>query len=70
MQKLWQLKITWDEPLDDGLQAQWRDIATDLKSTTRFTVSRHYFDVRMAHPTIHCFADASQLAYVFLFQNS
>lgn len=73
MQKLWQLKTTWDEPLDDGFQAQWRDIATDLKATAQFSVSRRYFNVCLSHPTIHCFADASQHAYgaiVFLVQNS
>jgi len=73
MQKLWRLKITWDEPLDNDLQAQWRDIATDLKATTQFSVSRRYFNVCMSYPTIHCFADASQHAYgaiVFLVQNS
>ena len=73
MQKLWQLKITWDEPLDDDLQAQWRHIATDLKSTAKFPISRCYFDSRMTHPTIHCFADASQQAYgavVFFTENN
>ena len=40
MQKLWQLKITWDEPLDDDLQTQWRHIATDLKSTAKFPVAK------------------------------
>ena len=64
MQKLWQLKITWDEPLDNELQAQWRDIATNLKATTSFSVSRRYLNVCMSpHPTMHCFADASQHAY-------
>ena len=73
MQKLWQLEITWDEPLDNDLQARWRDIATDLKATTQFSVSRRYFNVCMSHPTIYCCADASQHAYgaiVFLVQNS
>ena len=75
MQKLWQLKTTWDEPLDDDLQAQWRDIAIDLKGTAQFSVSRHYFNVCLSHPIIHCFADAdaSQHAHgaiVFLVQNS
>ena len=73
MQKLWQMKITWDEPLENDVHAEWRDIATDLKNTTRFTVSRCYFNVCMSHPTVHCFADASQHAYgaiVFLVQDN
>ena len=73
MQKLWQLKITWDEPLNNDLQAQWRDIATDLKATSQFSVSRRYSNVCISQPTIHCFADASQHAYgaiVFLIQSN
>ena len=73
MQKLWQLKVTWDEPLNDDIQTQWRDIATNLKEATQFTVSRCYFNTCMTDPVIHCFADASQLAYgaiVFLTQGN
>ena len=47
MQKLWQLKVTWDEPLNDDIQTQWRDIATNLKEATQFTVSRCYFNTCM-----------------------
>ena len=54
VQKLWQCKITWDEPLDEDLQAQWRNIANDLKSTARYSVSRYYFDACMTHPVVHC----------------
>ena len=73
MQKLWQLKVTWDEPLNDDLQAEWKHIATDLKNAKQFSVSRCYFNARITHPSIHCFADASQHAYgaiVFLIQDN
>jgi len=73
MQKLWQMKVTWDKPLDNDMQTQCRDIATDLKNTTRFSVSRRYFDGCMSFPAVHCFADASQHAYgaiVFLVQDN
>ena len=32
IQKLWQLKVPWDEPLNDDLQTKWKDVATDLKN--------------------------------------
>lgn len=73
MQKLWQHKVTWDEPLSDELQAEWKSVATDLKRAQQFLVSRRYCDVPIMHPSIHCFADASQYAYgaiVFLVQGS
>ena len=63
MQKLWKLKVTWDEPLNIDIQAQWKDIATNLKEATQFIISRCYFTTRMTRPAIHCFADASQHAY-------
>ena len=28
IQKLWQLKVPWDEPLNDDLQTKWKDVAT------------------------------------------
>ena len=63
MQTLWQQKVTWDEPLQDNLQVQWKDIANDLKTATQLSVSRCYLAARMNSPAVHCFADASQYAY-------
>ncbi|XP_065911194.1 uncharacterized protein [Dysidea avara] len=71
IQKLWQLKVTWDEPLNDDLQAEWKNVATDLNVAHLFSVSRRYFAIHIDHPSIHCFVDASQQAYgaiVFLVQ--
>ena len=44
IQKLWQLKVTWDEPLNDDLQAEWKNVATDLNDAHLFSVSRRYFE--------------------------
>ena len=63
IQKLWQSKVTWDEPLSDDLQIEWKKIAADLNEAKQFTVSRWYFDTHVTHPTLHCFANASQHAY-------
>ena len=63
IQKLWQSKVTWDEPLSDDLQIEWKKVAADLNEAKQFTVSRWYFDTHVTHPTLHCFADASQHAY-------
>ena len=73
MQKLWQLKVTWDEPLNDNIHAEWKNAATDVKKATQFSVSRCYFNTHVSHPSIHCFVDASQQAYgaiVFLVQGN
>ena len=63
MQKLWQLKVTWDEPLNKDIEVKWIEIATNLKKATQFSVSQYYINACMTHPVIHCFADASQSAY-------
>ena len=73
MQKLWQLKITWDKPLNDDLHAEWKNIATDIKNATQISMSKCYLDTHVTNPSIHCFVDASQQAYgamVFLVQGS
>ena len=64
IQKLWQSKVTWDEPLSDDLRIEWKK---DLNEAKQFTVSRWYFDTHVTHPTLRCFADASQHAYGLVF---
>ena len=63
MQKQWQLKITWDEPLNDDLHAEWKNIATDIKNATQISMSRCYLDTHVTNTSIYCFVDASQQAY-------
>ena len=73
MQKLWQCKIAWDEPLSEDHQAAWKDIAINLKEATGLSVRRCYFTLPTKQPVVHCFADASQRAYgavVFLTQQN
>ena len=63
LQRLWMCKIGWDEPLNEELQKEWKEIAMDLKAVTRFSIRRCYFSTPLIHPIVHCFADASQKAY-------
>ena len=73
MQKLWQCKIAWDEPLSEDHQTEWKDIAINLKEATGLSVRRCYFTLPTKQPVVHCFADASPRAYgavVFLTQQN
>ena len=63
IQTLWQHKVGWDEPLNNDLAKDWIEIATDLKQSSEFSIKRCYFPAHPTQPTIHCFADASQIAY-------
>ena len=63
MQQLWKCKIAWDEPLNEDLQSEWKDIATNLKEATKLSIKRCYSNTLMKQPVIHCFADASQKTY-------
>ena len=63
MQQLWKCKIVWDEPLNEDLQLEWKDIATILKEITKLSIKRCYSNTLMKQLVIHCFAEASQRAY-------
>ena len=49
MQKLWQLKVTWDELLNKDIEVKWIEIATNLKKATQFSVSQYYINACMTH---------------------
>lgn len=49
--------------MNKDIQAEWKEIATNLKKATQFSVSQCYINACMTHPVIHCFADTSQSAY-------
>ena len=58
---------------NDDLLAEWKNVATDIKRATQFSMSRRYLDTHVTHPSVHCFVDASQQAYgaiVFLVQGN
>ena len=44
MQELWKNKLEWDEPLNDDLLNQWKDISDNLNKATQTTTKRQYFD--------------------------
>ena len=66
-QRLWQQHVTWDEPLDKHLLADWTAILTDICRCPDISVKRQYFDINfMKHGNnmkLHAFADASTKAY-------
>ena len=74
MQRLWQLKLKWDQPLTPELITKWQRIAHDLKQTCTTCLPRKYFDFQPNNQLVlHTFVDASLKAYgavVFLCNNT
>jgi len=65
MQKLWQMNIEWDEPLDAIIREEWVTIINDIQRLSKLTIDRRYFkrEFSRANVTLHVFADASIRAY-------
>ena len=66
LQRLWQMRIHWDEPLEVEIAKEWNAIASDIKKLPSFPINRCYF-ATTAFTTfnieLHVFADASTKAY-------
>ena len=65
LQKLWTLKLGWDDPVPDTLIPTWERWKTSLPALQQYPISRRY----SSHPspiistTLHGFADASNKGY-------
>lgn len=63
LQKLWSLKITWDENVSSEIQASWCNFIKTLADIRKIRIPRH---VTCDYPVIcelHAFSDASTQAY-------
>ncbi|XP_076231248.1 uncharacterized protein LOC143177269 [Calliopsis andreniformis] len=63
MQRLWQLKLDWDESLPTNLHTEWTTYEEELQRLNNVTFERHVAQ-RMGHRVeLHGFCDASERAY-------
>ena len=65
IQKLWQLNLEWDKPLNEELVDEWKIIHGELDSIRKITIQRPYFsnDINsneLSHE-LHVFADPADL---------
>jgi len=65
MQKLWQLRVEWDEPLDASIRDEWNTITSDIQRLSELTINRCYSQQTLTRDSValHIFADASMQAY-------
>ena len=65
MQRLWELKVDWDDPIPDSIQASWFQWRNELPVLSSRHIPRCHFPkgVRVLCTQLHGFSDASEQAY-------
>ncbi|XP_015376264.1 PREDICTED: uncharacterized protein LOC107170613 [Diuraphis noxia] len=64
MQKLWQIKVNWDDVLPDNICAEWQRYRDGLPSLNNLRIPRKIISNKIVVITeIHGFVDASEKAY-------
>ena len=66
MQRLFEIKLDWDEPLPATLQSEWASLIMDLESIGNLSVPRYYFGDLQGKPDkieLFGFCDSSETAY-------
>ncbi|XP_062528845.1 uncharacterized protein LOC134200289 isoform X1 [Bombyx mori] len=63
LQKLWLLKNGWDDPIPDQIKAEWQEFLANLNQLSTLEIPRHVICQAPDNVELHCFTDASQMAY-------
>lgn len=63
LQKLWQLKINWDEPVPQEIKELWFEFTNNMPSLSSLQIPRKVLCKSPKIIEMHVFSDASQCAY-------
>ena len=64
MQKIWEIRKDWDEPLEPEIIAEWGDIKRDIYESSKLEIPRWSLqNIENENLNIHIFTDASLKAY-------
>lgn len=63
LQKLWQLKLSWDEEVPNHIKKTWTKLTSNLNTLLSLSVPRYVLCQSPVTCELHCFVDASQEAY-------
>lgn len=64
LQKLWSLRLDWDDPIPDHLEIIWQKFIEDLQNINNIAIPRRIITIEAPqYLEIHAFGDASQIAY-------
>ncbi|XP_055623126.1 uncharacterized protein LOC129766576 [Toxorhynchites rutilus septentrionalis] len=61
MQQLWMLSLDWDEEIPIEIETTWTKFVNELPYLANFRIDRYAFEE--GDVQLHCFADASDVAY-------
>lgn len=64
LQKLWLLKLGWDDSIPDEIHMEWQHISNDLPQLSNIRLPRHICKYKSTSTyELHGFADASELGF-------
>ena len=63
MQKLWTLKLDWDESLPQDIHTEWTQIYQEIMNINEIVIPRHALSTSYKGLEFHGFCDASEIAY-------
>ncbi|XP_051171022.1 uncharacterized protein LOC127287913 [Leptopilina boulardi] len=63
LQKLWQLKLSWDESIPLDLRTRWLSLRENISALDDIKIPRHVLCVNPINVQLHAFSDASEVAY-------
>ncbi len=65
LQRLWQNKCEWDQPVPNAMAKEWKEWAFQVKQISKYPVSRQYYKTSSSVQSLqlHEFADASKEVY-------
>ena len=65
LQRLWEAKVAWDDPVPQGIESSWRSWRDELPLIKNLLIPRCYIpkDHDAGHLQLHAFSDASEDAY-------
>lgn len=63
LQKLWLEKLAWDESVPTSIHTIWLKFKNEIPVLNNIKITRHAICKDANHIEMHCFSDASELAY-------
>ncbi|XP_017765119.1 PREDICTED: uncharacterized protein LOC108554370, partial [Eufriesea mexicana] len=63
IQRLWQLKVHWDESLPNDVHSEWTNYAQQFNKLNQVSFQRHVSQKSTKRTELHGFCDASERAY-------